>query len=657
MSVPIKVFVAPVASLRDVVADPSGIEWVDISCRELLSEGLNGRRGRTGQSETAAAGALTLTLDNAGGVFTPGRGTVLSAYLADLITAQSVPIASLPADVELRDMPIRVTYGLPSASSTQALWAGVVTRVATSWRGGIRPLAQVTAADAVATLNRVPMRQLPVQMILAHDPAACWPLDETQPEHAYSAVTAPALRYRTVGSAFAPTQFEWGYASSPGSQPFNPEKGAAGWLSTGAISGFALDSGRIGGNTGPAMAVPDGPTAGGTGHAMVFPGSSNRTMTAVSWQSPTGGTCELGVDATTTPFVRMPWGTITAADPVTDGQWHHLAVTIDWSLLGVAATLYVDGVSAGTSSTSTTFEHSYGARRVQVGASLAPWVPQCWMGQIANVAHHDAILSSTVIADLAEGRNGWTGETTTDRGLRIARAGLRAPTIPDMTDIGMSTMCPSHTSGQTAGQALDDVARTEDSGWWTVPSGLLRVGSRASRWGKPVAVQLAALTVDAGLEFTADSDDRLTEVTATRPNGASVTRRAAPSDDGIIYAQTTELLVDSDPQLEAWADWAIAPARSTPSPRSESVTVDVVTMAASINEAYVLAVDVDSVIEVVDLPDSAPADTLRLLVVGVSDAITATGWRRTFNVTPAEQYLAFWELDVSQLDSTTIPAP
>ena len=278
------------------------------------------------------------------------------------------------------------------------------------------------------------------------------------------------------------------------------------------------------------------------------------------------------------------------------------------------------------------------------------------MGQIANVAHHDAILSASVIADLAAGRDGWTGETTTDRGLRIARAALRAPTIPDMTDVGMSTMCPSHTSGQTAGQALDDVARTEDSGWWTVPSGLLRVGSRESRWGRPVAVQLAAPTVDAGVEFAADADDRLTEVTATRPDGARVTRRTQPADDGIIYARTVELLVDSDPQLEAWADWAIAPARSTPAPRSESVTVDLLTMAASINEALVLGVDVDSVIEVTGLPASAPASTVRLLVVGVSDAISVTGWRRTFNVVPAEQYIAFWELDVSRLDSTTIPA-
>ena len=654
--IPCHVLVAPLSTLREVVSGTSGVDWVDISCDVLLSEGIECRRGRAGQSETAAAGSLTVKLDNAGGVYTPGRGTELSARLTTLIIEQGVSITSLPADLELRDMPIRVTFWDPILLWT-TLWTGVVTRVATSWRGGIRPLVHVTAADAVATLNRVQMLQLPVQMTLAYDPAACYPLDETQPEHAYSAVTAPALRYRTVGSAFAPTQFEWGYASSPGSQPFRPEKGAAGWLSTGAVSGFALDSGNIAGNAGPAMAVPDGPTGGGTGHAMVFPGSSNRTMTAVSWQSPTGGTCELGVDATTTPFVRMPWGTITAADPVTDGQWHHLAVTIDWSLLGVSAALYVDGVSAGTSSTSTTFEHSYGARRVQVGASLAPWVPQCWMGQIANVAHHNEILTSTVIADLAAGRNGWTGETTTDRGLRIARAALRAPTIPTGGSPGMSTMCPSHTSGQTAGQALDDVARTEDSGWWTVPSGVLRVGSRESRWGEPKGPQLPAMSVDAGLEFAADADDRLTEVTATRPNGARVTRRAAPADSGIIYAKTVELLVDSDPQLEAWADWQIAPARSTPTARSETVTADLVVMAYAIDVADLLSTDVDSVIEVIDLPASAPADEMRLLVVGVSDSVNTSGWRRTFNVTPAEQYLAFWELDVSQLDLTTIPAP
>lgn len=563
---------------------------------------------------------------------------------------------TLPADASLRDMPVRVTYGLP-AGSTQALWRGVVTAVRVAWRGGVLGEAVVTAADAVSHLNRITMQQLPVQTVLMHDPVACYPLDETEGTAAQSVtVEGPPLLLDTVGSGFAPSGFAWGEGSSPGSTPHLKEKGAATWTQSGATYGHRLEAydavGRL-----PRILpyTPLAPGASGTLHAMLLPGEPGRDMTAVSLESDDGLRIEMGVTSTTEPFVRVGSSLVTGPQ-MTPGVWHHVAATLVYDLLGTDVELFVDGVSVETDTVSDG-GCNVGARRWRVGASSAPWVPQCWAGRIANVAAHDTALPDDVIADIAGGVDGWTGDDTLTRAARVARAALRAPDLPDPYGTGMSTMCPSHTAGKTAGAVLGEIAQTERSGWWTTKQGLLRLGTRSARWGAPVSLTLDATTVDAGLSFEADNDARVTEVAVSRPGWSHVARRAAAAAGGLVYQSETTIWVDSDPQLEAYADWAIAGPQSEPGPRSESITVDVERMAAVIDEGTVLAVDVDDVIEIVGLPVNAPSPTLRLLVVGVSDAVGVSGWQRTFNVTPAEHYVGYWRLGLSALGSETRLAP
>jgi len=653
--IPIRVDIAPNATLLDVMTG-AAVDWLDVSCWVSRTAGISMRRGRSGQSEVSGAGSLSFTLGNGDGWFTPGKD--MTAFLDLLADDQWGSIPGVWKHRQLRDMPVRVTYGIPSGS-TQALWAGVITAVRVAWRGGILGEAIVTAADCVSHLNRVTMRQLPVATVLMHDPVACYALDEPDGATAAQAATlsGPGLVLDTVGSGFAPSGFEWDQGVSPGSTPHLKERGAALWTSSGATWGYQLEAyDALGGLPCVIPSDPGVPGGVGTVHAMLLPGGPGRTMTACSWESPDGLRVELGVDSTTKPFVRVGSSSVTAPTSVSPGLWHHVTATLVYDLLGTDVELFVDGAAVATGSLPDG-DTDIGARRWRVGASAAPFVPECWEGRIANVAAHAAVLDDAVISDIAGGRDGWTSETTTARGLRIARAALRAPDLPDMTDLGMSTMCPSHTAGKTAGAVLSEVATTEQSGWWATKSGLLRVGSRAARWGAPVTLTLDASTVDAGLTFEADNDARVTEVEASRPGWSHVARRSTQAADGLIYQESVTLWVDSDPQLEAFADWAISEPQSEPGPRSETVTVDVERTAADIDEATVLATDIDEVIEVDGLPANAPASKVRLLIVGVADSVDTTGWRRTFNVIPAEQFVDYWTLDASELDDTTIPAP
>lgn len=664
--IPIAVWVAPFATLLDVVTGED-IDWVDVSCRVSRSAGIALSRGRAGLTDTATAGTLTFEMDNGDGAWTPSKSGGMS-WLYSEYAATYGGVVVPPSAPTLRDMPVRVTYDVPGGQDSP-LWAGVVTGVRVLWSGGMASRVQVTASDAVAHLNRIPMRQLPVQAALAYDPVACYPLDEESGEYARSVAPgkAPPLRLRTVGSAFSGATFTWNVDASPGSpgsRPGESEVGVADWSLIGANNGRALDSGASSSGAFPGVCVAfTGGAHSGTVCATILAGPEGRTRTAVSWDGPNGHRLEIGVSAVTEPYATLtgPGGiakVVTGAS-VTPGQWHHVAVRLYNDLLATTIELWVDGVLADSDSAAT-FVTDLGCRRVRIGSSLAPWVPQCWEGRIANVAAYDAYLPDAVIEELADGVAGWTGDRTTVRGLRVAGYALRSPDLPDPTGKGyggLDTMCPQHTAGRTCGDVLDEVATTEGSGWWTTKDGMVRVGSRQDLWGTPDVLDIPATAVDAGLDFGSDNDGRTTDLTVTRPGGARVITRTTTASNGLIYARTVDLSVDSDPQMEAYASRAMMPASSDPGPRSETVAVDVERCAASIDVDLVLGTDIGQVIEVTGLPGSAPATTMRLLVVGVSDRVDTGGWLRTFNVVPAYWYRAFWELNVSDLNTETIPAP
>ena len=68
----------------------------------------------------------------------------------------------------------------------------------------------------------------------------------------------------------------------------------------------------------------------------------------------------------------------------------------------------------------------------------------------------------------------------------------------------------------------------------------------------------------------------------------------------------------------------------------------------------VLAVDVEHVIEVTDLPGTAPWASRRLLVRRCEDKITATSWVRTFDVVDAPELIDVFRLDDDLLDGDAV---
>lgn len=660
--IPMTVEIAPLGTVADLLTG-TALEWADVSGWVRLADGINFSRGRTGETGAMSAGSLGVTFGcdpRYPAAFTSGRPAdtlaMLIAAAGGFLAAEAKWPGITLSEPALKDRPIRVS-ALYDDDPALPMWTGVITEQVASWANGMLPLARITAADPVAALARLELHALPVQVALSGVGSCRWlyPLTETAGDCADVAGDRAArpLAVKACGFPLEGVTLTLGAGGSPGSNAGGDEQGTPVWVGGDDENGWKLDTGNR-----PLADMPDvGPydAAGGGAsfHAMFWPSADGVGRTRVvfalhGWNAQlvsvyltaANEVCAVIWDGITTTTLEGP--------QVTSGVWHHVAVVCTDQTITTDVALYVDGAGEDTA-TDLASLYRIGGRRIVVGASVTSGEP--WEGSIANVAAHDRVLTATDVARLALGAAGYTGETTTTRVGRLMYA-AGWPLAASISPVGLSTMCPQHTAGRTLADALDECAAAELAPWWITPEGTVTATSRAARYWRMDSATVPAKAVDGATEFQLDDAGRVNVATVSRPGGVRITRRRADGGALSTFESNVTLMLDSDAQVEAIADAAIADRYAIPEAKSPTVSIDPVTAGASLDVAAVLALDVDDVFEVTGLPASAPAATLRLLITGITDRPGPAGWPRIFNVVPAPPITDVARWNVTDWDST-----
>ncbi len=636
------------------------VEWTDLGSVVRVADGVEAVRGRASETVPVAAGTLRFRLNNDDGAFTPGRTDLLSDWVAatfdtvdDFVDAYPNALTD-PDRFTLHGRPVRLRW-TPDGGSPTTLWTGIVEAVESGWQGGTRGIVSVRAVDAAALLGQTDMRALPVATILAPGSALwCYPLDESAGPCLDVVGSAAPLQVRAVGTpGLVGAELEFG-GSSPGSIPGQVEATVPVMSGGTTTSGWALDT-----NPRPEFDLPslEPASLGSTVGLFVWPESVGRTRTALTVLGSGPSSLTIYVTATNALEAVLVDGatTLTLTGPtLPSGAWTHVAVTLaDGTGSTVDATLWVDGVAEDVGNIAGLLT-GLGRRQVIVGAGDLGATP--WEGRLADVHAHTGTLSSTVLGWIAEASTSGEGELSTARAVRLLYAGRALAPVDVVGTAGLSTMSRQHTRGKTLAVALDEVAEAEVASWWPLPGGPVRMGSRQDFYGAGPALTLPAETVDSQTGFDVNTSDVVNAVTVARPGGATFTRR---NDASVAQLRergpggTTALHVGSDAEAEAWADDVVT-RHGWPTPSTDTLAVDVVTMGASVDPEGVLGVDIDQPVRVTGLPDTAPDDQLDFLVAGITDRIGVSGWVRTFNVGRQSMLDAAWILGTDDLNGTAV---
>jgi hypothetical protein len=602
--------------------------WTEVTDDVMASEGVSFSRGARSVGGKPGPGLLDLRMRNwAEGSKVAGRWTPGVA-------------ASPWHPLKLkRRISLQARY---NGGSWVGLWGGHITDYVPKWVGDAKPVCDLSASDlltALSLLKSFPSAVLAEQ--LYDSPIGCWPLDE--------AAGSTSAGDRSAGrvTPLTPVQLGSGGAYDFGAGSFGPE----------ASTGLALT--RSSGSVGYYLAGGTEPRSSTHGHttveAVVLP-SSAASMTALRVSGSGGNVLQIGTDSAGKPVATLIWSNgetaVVGSAALSLTEPTHLAATVT---VGATVELFVDGVSAGTTSAAV---DPPGLGDVFVGYGWSG----LWDGQVANVAVYDTVLSPSRIADRHLAMTGWAGELTGSRFQRLARlAGLPSGLISVASSAGGSTMGAQPVGGKTLTTALSEVAVTEQGKVVTDLDGLLRFAGRDVRIDPPQVVVLDART-DILNDFDGlpvNDEGLLNDVTVTRVNGA--TQRAvnqASVDEYGAISDSIEAYLEDDEQARSLAEW-LANKDAEPQLRAPVVKVSMGNLASKSpgKVAAVMALEIGQRITLSYLPDGLPGTTLSVFVEGISDEWGKNDWVRTITTSSLLRNGAVWVLGdpiFGVLGSTTI---
>ena len=138
----------------------------------------------------------------------------------------------------------------------------------------------------------------------------------------------------------------------------------------------------------------------------------------------------------------------------------------------------------------------------------------------------------------------------------------------------------------------------------------------------------------------------ITRATGTRPGGTTqqiVVDRAAETPYG-VSAFPQDYLVTTDAEVQTRLDWLVN-TRKTVGPRLPALKLDLLS-ASPADQAAVLALDVDSRIDITGMPAQTPGGTtLKQWVLGYAETISSSEWSWTANTVDWTQYASAFILD------------
>ena len=550
----------------------------------------------------------------------------------------------------------------PYASSTTSdlvpLWLGYVESFETEWDNGYRAVVKVSASDRLARLEK---RKLPSLIrgaqLRSYTPVALWPLTEsegtttcgdTSGSNAPSlTVTAsgtgtPSIVFGSSKTAPGPDDLTAAVITPSGSAPFT--------------NGYSLTIGSS------ITGLPSPWSTTGLAFSTIscyFYVAAAATRSGLLSFGGTGFRSPVGIRITAADKIEATGlSTITGTTTITGGVWHHVALTQSVAAGSLTTKLYLDGVLEGTStnaSTTTCVGNTFNAAYDSTSG-------QYLSGRISHVALYAAALVGSTITEHAAVRDtlsSYTAEAPDTKFARLVKiAGLTS------TDYGFaygssgvmsSTMTPFPVADRPLLEALNECAVAEASTVYLDASGVLTLSSRDDRYNVASSFTLPAAAIEKNTTFTSDMSFVVNDVTVARPAGAtSRTVNATSVASYDTHDQSITAYVGSDQQAIDMASY-LANINSQPYPRVSNIGVDLVTAAAVVDEAAILAAEVGTRFTVSGLPTaSTPATVLSWFVEGVTDTVNSTSWKRTFVGTQINTSNTAWLLDTSVLDASTV---
>jgi hypothetical protein len=322
--------------------------------------------------------------------------------------------------------------------------------------------------------------------------------------------------------------------------------------------------------------------------------------------------------------------TITSSTTIEDGAVHHVAITahdVD------VTTLYVDGVSEGTSGGSWL---GFGSvLRVTVGGGSLPdgTATTPYTGTVAHfgVTTGSAVLSAArILAHANSGLTGFVNETAMVRLTRYAKyADITTVGVFNETDFetgDVQNLAHIDTTGKTPLAVMREVETTEGGVLFDAADGTLKFHDRSHRYAQASAFTIALSdgVVTVPLAPVLDDQFVVNDMTATGSTGitARVTDDDSIDDDpGQTYRQSVDLATSNAEEPLQAASWRVG-RYAQPMTRVPEVAIHL-NKATDALVAAVLAAEVGTKVTLTGLPANAPAASMVLFVEGMSEHIDA----------------------------------
>lgn len=364
--------------------------------------------------------------------------------------------------------------------------------------------------------------------------------------------------------------------------------------------------------------------------------------------------------------LRIRWYGIDSA-LISETSGTAVALTTSFQALSVAGTapagaMWARLVLANTTTTGSATSIYAGAFQFEQAATASAWVlpgdedfryhgfvdkwPSVWhrgvLGYSSLVATDlQKLLNRQRLADL-----GWISDDQLS-GLRVDGLLAAAQAVRDfntLTDIGQSALGLSGNEfTQSILANIRAAERSEGGIFFIARTGTAHFRDRAFRQAPTesgaAVIELTGDQVGQDLSFLIDSDLLVNQITVSTDSGTEVT--ASDLDSQAAYGQydgTLDTLLQTTTEATDRAQYLLNQ-YAEPKPRAGRISVE----ANAQPDLWpdMLASEIGRRIQVTDLPDGTPTDTLDLWIEGVQDVITDQTWTFTFDTSPAAATAAF----------------
>lgn len=597
----------------DLTANPATWSWTDITAYLRYAPGIEITAGRRDETSESQPSECKLTLDNTSGRFTPRN-----------------PNSPYYPNVKF-NTPLRVRVDPGTGYSTRFI--GFVDEWPLRWDiSGNEKHVAVTASGLLRRLNQAGelARSALYRATVDANPTAYWPLEDG--EDATQAASA-------VGGAAMTGSLLFGKIDGPGGSAPVLDVTNRGQLSAPVPGGiFNATDWRV-----EFVARVPAETASTSGGVILL-----------EWSAPglSGDITYYRVTATTSGTVIVTYflygttvGTDITASAVNpfDGRWRHYRIDGSTSGGTTSINLYVDGVGEAVGNPAA---DGYGPNMVKI-ITAGSTVDSCLPGVGHVAVWHDPPVSS----DTTDAWDGWVGETSVNRVIRICDEEGIYYSPPGASGE------PEAMGPQPLGPALTILRDCEvaDAGLLHDPNGGVSFRPHAAQYNQAVALALDYAAGDVQHPLEANDDDQQTcnEATAQRPDGSPYTYTDTDGPLGTaavgFYSDSITTNVETDTAVEQRAAWRVA-LGTVDELRFPQVGINLARSPGLIPSW--LAATIGERVTISNPPAELPAGAGNpdLLMVGYNEFISTRNWSATLNTVPARPYNVI-ELDEGNNES------